>query len=715
VLDLSESDIAIRERTADKPLLRGDRSYLVTGGLSGFGLATAEWLVSEGARTIVLGSRRVRSGADAEAAPALDRMRERGASVSVITLDVSSQASVNLAIATIRATMPALAGIVHSAALLDDKPLAEVDRTSLEPVLGAKALGAWHLHEATRDLDLDHFVLFSSVSALVGNAHQAAYAAANAFLDGLAYNRRALGLRAMSISWGALGDVGLVAREATTEAHLRGLGLTPIPASEALAALKAALLQDRATIGIFDANWGKWMANFPDTPWNRLDRLREESANDPLARLRAELAPLSGDAKRQYVRERVAEEAASVLHTDAQRIDAGTALRDLGLDSLMAVELQLALEGSVGVSVPTIELLGASIATIVERTLDRLQDAPRAASVRHRSPRSALPRDHSDLRAALLERICVQPPYFALEDLTVDGELIEATARPAVPSECENHFVNFADAARHLATLGSCAASLKCHIPGKVYYPVVSIDFPDSPGRQPVPSDSQVVPIELVRLRARCTKIDLRSSRAIAETELLDSAGKAIAAANIEYHVIPEQQFAALFRDRAERTHEQGGTNPYATWRPLPQPEHADAVARVELGMVSPLSCLGHFVGYPALPVSMMGRDAIRLIAEGVAHQHGWRGAVLTVVRGGASTSSFVFAHEPATMVARRAGNGAAHGHEVWECNVYGSARLAVRFEFELIAHEARPFSGFQSKNRDLSPVGRVTAQTTLA
>jgi NADPH:quinone reductase-like Zn-dependent oxidoreductase/acyl carrier protein len=378
VLDLSDRDISVRESPAEKPLFRVDRSYLVTGGLTGFGLATAEWLVSEGARSVVLGSRRGKI--DNESAPAIGRMREKGASVNVVTLDVTTRASVDSVLSNIRGTLPALAGIFHSVVVLDDKPAADVDRASLERVLRPKALGAWHLHEASRGLDLDYFVLYSSVSALVGNPNQASYAAANTFLDALASQRRALGLRGTSVSWGALGEVGLVARNAATEAHLRGLGYGAIPAANALSALKAVLLQDCDRVGIIDADWDSCMANFPSTPWNRLEHLREYSEAEPLARLRAELEPLAPGAREQLVRARVAEEAASILRADAVRLDVGVPLRDLGLDSLMAVELQLALQAAVGVSVPTIELVGGvSVTAIAQRTLDRLKASPKAA------------------------------------------------------------------------------------------------------------------------------------------------------------------------------------------------------------------------------------------------------------------------------------------------------------------------------------------------
>jgi hypothetical protein len=218
-----------------------------------------------------------------------------------------------------------------------------------------------------------------------------------------------------------------------------------------------------------------------------------------------------------------------------------------------------------------------------------------------------------------------------------------------------------------------------------------------------------------VKLRARCTEFDLRSSRATAETELFDLSGNSLVALHVEYHIIPQEQFAALFRDRAEATHEQGGINPYVSWRPLPQVEYKGGVASVDLGQVLPEHCLGHFVGYPALPVSIMGRDAIRLIAQGVAHEHDWSGALLNVIRGGVTTTSFIFAHERARMTATRIGDGEGFDHEVWECSVHGSTQNAVRFEFKLFAREARASEGDHAKDRELLRFGSVTEQTIRA
>ena len=188
-----------------------------------------------------------------------------------------------------------------------------------------------------------------------------------------------------------------------------------------------------------------------------------------MARLRAELAFLSGEAKKKHVQGRVAAEAASVLRTDATRIDAGVAFRDLGLDSIMAVELQVALEAALGLSVPTIELLGASVATLVQRTLDQSQ-ARGGMSIRPPSMRPP-PSQAADLRAAFLARIGLQPPYFALTTWPCAASSSKRPRRWWSRASTEDNPVNIAEAARHLESLGQCALSLKMPYPWQSHLP----------------------------------------------------------------------------------------------------------------------------------------------------------------------------------------------------------------------------------------------------
>ena len=185
--------------------LRGDRTYLVTGGLGGIGCTVAGWLADRGAGAIVLNGRR---DPDPDAAAVIAELRERGVAVSVELADMTDAAAVDAMLDRISETLPPLAGVIHSVGVLSDASLTNQSWERFEQVLGPKVLGAWQLHRATADLDLDLFVLFSSVAGVLGNPGQANHAAANAFLDALAAHRRSLGLAGQSIAWGAWSGLG---------------------------------------------------------------------------------------------------------------------------------------------------------------------------------------------------------------------------------------------------------------------------------------------------------------------------------------------------------------------------------------------------------------------------------------------------------------------------------------------------------------------------
>ena len=185
--------------------LRADRSYLVTGGLGGIGRVVADWLADRGAGVIVLNGRRP---PDPAAEETIEALRQRGADVRVELADVADSAAVEAMLARMDATMPPLAGVIHSVGVLSDGSLTNQTWERFEEVLWPKVLGAWRLHQATLDRDLDLFVLFSSVTGVLGNSGQSNHAAANAFLDQLAGYRRSLGLPGQAIAWGAWSGLG---------------------------------------------------------------------------------------------------------------------------------------------------------------------------------------------------------------------------------------------------------------------------------------------------------------------------------------------------------------------------------------------------------------------------------------------------------------------------------------------------------------------------
>ena len=190
------------------PLTRPDGTYLVTGGLGGLGLVAGEWLARRGARRIVLVGR---SAPSASATRSIARMTDHGADVTVARADVADRAAIEAVIADIERTMPPLRGVIHAAGVVDDGALLDLDRARFERVLAPKTRGAWNLHELTKTAPLDWFVLYSSAVSVLGSPGQGNYAAANAFLDALAHQRRKEDRPALCLNWGPWADVGLAA------------------------------------------------------------------------------------------------------------------------------------------------------------------------------------------------------------------------------------------------------------------------------------------------------------------------------------------------------------------------------------------------------------------------------------------------------------------------------------------------------------------------
>ncbi len=204
--------------------LRSAGPYLVTGGLGGLGLQVAEWLIARGVQTIILNAR---TAPDPVAEAAIRAMRKQGTTVRVELADVADKAAVDVMLVRLARDLPPLTGVFHCAGVLSDGALENQDSGRFERVLAPKAFGAWNLHCATRHLDLEHFVMFSSVVGVVGNPGQANYAAANAFLDQLAQHRRSLGLAGQSIAWGAWTGSGMAASHRTRMDGWSGGWITP--------------------------------------------------------------------------------------------------------------------------------------------------------------------------------------------------------------------------------------------------------------------------------------------------------------------------------------------------------------------------------------------------------------------------------------------------------------------------------------------------------
>ena len=379
---------ALAERTLALP---PEATYLVTGGLRGFGLRTAQWLAAKGARHLLLVGRS--GAADEEARAALAGLEAAGVRVVAARCDVSDRAAVQKVLEEARATMPPLRGVVHAAALIDDGLIRNLTQDRIDAVLAPKARGAANLDELTRGCALDFFVLYSSATTLFGNPGQASYVAANRYLEVLAQARRACGLPALWVAWGPIGDVGYLARHSQVREALEArMGGSALESAEALALLEQLLLGGAGGIAVarFDRGLPRFLAAARSPKYGPLVcRFAKEGgageASQEIERWLEEydderLAELFGDVLRQEI--------AAILRMPPDRIDLQRPLQDLGLDSLMGVELMTAVEARFGVNIPVMAL--TEVGTIDRLAKRVVKDLRRARAGAQPAPEEAI-------------------------------------------------------------------------------------------------------------------------------------------------------------------------------------------------------------------------------------------------------------------------------------------------------------------------------------
>ncbi|MEM7050084.1 MAG: type I polyketide synthase [Acidobacteriota bacterium] len=369
--------------------IRSQGTYLITGGAGGMGREVARWLLAEGAGRVVLASRR---GAEDE------RVRDLLASqiaevdegrLEVVSLDVTESAAVATRVAELARHERPLVGIIHAAGVFDDRTLLVQDRERFERVLAPKVAGAWNLHRASRALDLDLFVLFSSAVTLLPMAGLSNYTAANAFLGALAESRRGQGLPAVAIEWGGWQNVGMAeAVGGQRQEQWRRLGLEPLSVASGLAVLARAPSWPSARLAALRADWERLAAALPaglppglEVPPGAAEASPAATATDWLDTW---CAALAGE-RRELMATRVQREAVRVMMLPAgQALDRRSALSDLGLDSLMAVELRNGLSAACGVDLPATVLFDhpsvEALSDHLVALLGAVREAPKTSS-----------------------------------------------------------------------------------------------------------------------------------------------------------------------------------------------------------------------------------------------------------------------------------------------------------------------------------------------
>ncbi|MFG1350010.1 SDR family NAD(P)-dependent oxidoreductase [Xanthobacter autotrophicus] len=377
--------------------------HLVIGGTGGFGLETALWLAARTNGVVAIASRRgVRDG---EAAARIAAANEAGARMVVEVADARDGDALAALVDRLVADHGPLRSIIHTAMVLEDGVVANLTAESLATVLAPKVDGVLALDRITKAHPVDHFVVYSSASAMIGSPGQGAYVAANAFLEGVVRNRRSRGLAGLAVAWGAISDAGVIAKqEALGQRLARATGVAGIASGEALDFLGRLMARGREAgpVAVYaQVNQTAIASQLAVLKTPTFPRLFSAAANemggegDPLSE---RLIGLSEDAARDLLGALLAREIAGILRLPAETVDAGTPLSALGMDSLMALELRLTLEKKFGLELPLLAIgSGRSLADLTGVALASLRGTT--------APPSEAPEAEPDATdAALLEQ-----------------------------------------------------------------------------------------------------------------------------------------------------------------------------------------------------------------------------------------------------------------------------------------------------------------------
>ncbi|MDJ1179176.1 type I polyketide synthase [Roseofilum sp. BLCC_M91] len=382
--------------------LSSEGSYLITGGLGALGLHTAQWLAEKGAKNIVLTSRRPPSEKVQES---IQHLEEVGCQVKVLLGDVSREAEIAKILEQIQTSMPRLKGIIHTAGVLDDGTIQQMNWERFAQVISPKVIGTWNLHQLTQNLPLDFFVCFSSIASLIGSPGQGNYAAANAFMDALAGYRQSIGLSGLAINWGAWASEGMAARLAVEHQNrIQSSGVSEIAPKEGMYALDLLLANQSidpppvplrkgevsgccavpGQVGVIAVNWSVLAEHWSGLQKSSLLRellQKEELVEQDILKQKvkveilAKLEAASPEERQEILIEHIRGQVVQVLGLSSSQLpEVNVGFMEMGMDSLMAVELKNRLQNqlethlpeTVAMEYPTIAKLSLYIEELME-------------------------------------------------------------------------------------------------------------------------------------------------------------------------------------------------------------------------------------------------------------------------------------------------------------------------------------------------------------
>ncbi len=383
-----------------------DAAYLITGGFGALGLHTARWLAARGAGTLILVGRQ--GAASDESQRAIAELRERNVSLRCERVDIADPAAVTDFFAALRRDGVPLRGIVHAAGIVGYKPIMQVGREELDAVLQPKVAGTWLLHQQSEHFPLDFFILFSSIASAWGSREQAHYSAANRFLDALAHHRRSRGLPALSVNWGPWAQGGMTFPDA--EALLRRVGIRSLAADRALDVLDH--LPAVPQVAVVDIDLALFQGSYEARgPKPFLDRVRV-GESPPRAPAMPALSDASPRERKRLLADSIDRAVAQVLGYAAGTLDRDLGFFEMGMDSLMALDVRTHLEKALGIPLsvallfdhPTVNALADFLA---EQSSGTAPDA-------HAAPTQAVPAQPRAVAPAIEAREAGTPEPIAI-------------------------------------------------------------------------------------------------------------------------------------------------------------------------------------------------------------------------------------------------------------------------------------------------------------
>jgi acyl transferase domain-containing protein/NADPH:quinone reductase-like Zn-dependent oxidoreductase/acyl carrier protein len=409
--------------THDQPKLpagfkiAADKTHLITGGLGGFGIETARWLVEKGAKHLVLVGRSCAMSSDAQAA--LEGLAARGTDIRIEPCDIADKEAAGQLFMRLAKECRPLAGVFHEAMVLDDALIQTLNKDQIERVLRPKIQGAEVLDRLTSGLTLDYFVLFSSATTIIGNPGQAAYVMANGFMEGMVRRRRQAGLPALAVAWGAIEDVGVLARKQSIRRNLaERAGVKSMTARDALNLMVKALerlpdTQDHVVLAIAPVDWGQARQHLPTLQSPSYALLASDVSIDENEQIDIKQLLISQTPPEvsKLIADEIAVQIARILRLPADDISRNKPLAENGLDSLMAVELALALEKRFGLTAPltssasslTVFEVAEQVLALVTETSSEEDAFAKSIEFRHLGPHFD-PAALDDVRAQIFDK-----------------------------------------------------------------------------------------------------------------------------------------------------------------------------------------------------------------------------------------------------------------------------------------------------------------------